>query len=223
MLGGLGVPGPDIHEIPLPMEAVPSDDLALARARSRLTLGTMPMALVVGSHEPRKNHLAVLHAAELLWRKGRRFNLVFVGGNAWNSDRFTQRLQQLQAGGRPIESIKALPEDLLWPAYRVARCVLFPSLNEGYGLPAAEALASGTPVVTSSFGSMAEIAAGGGALLVDPRNDHDIAAAMDRVLFDDDVHARLAAQAAARPVRTWEQYASEVWDYLVDGSLRPVS
>jgi glycosyltransferase involved in cell wall biosynthesis len=218
MLGGLGVPGPRIREVPLPIEAVPSDDHALARARSRLTVGSMPMALVVGSHEPRKNHLAVLHAAELVWRKGRRFNLVFVGGNAWNSDRFTRRLRELQGGGRPIESITALPEDLLWPAYRVARCVVFPSLNEGYGLPAAEALASGTPVVTSSFGSMAEIAAGGGALLVNPRDDHDIAAALDTVMFDDDVHARLSAEAAARPVRTWEQYATEAWDYLVDGT-----
>ena len=117
------------------------------------------MVLCVGSHEPRKNHLAVLHAAELLWREGVAFSLVFVGGNAWRAERFVDQGRAAAGGGRPIVSVRALPDDLLWAAYRLAHCLIFPSLNEGFGLPVAEALASGTPVVTSEFGSMQEIAA----------------------------------------------------------------
>jgi glycosyltransferase involved in cell wall biosynthesis len=111
-----------------------------------------------------------------------------------------------------------MSDTMLWAAYRLARCMVFPSLNEGFGLPVAEALSCGTPVVTSDYGSMAEIAADAGALLVDPRDDHSIAAGMRTLLTDDEVHRRLAAAARARPRRTWEHYASDVWSALVDWS-----
>jgi glycosyltransferase involved in cell wall biosynthesis len=107
-----------------------------------------------------------------------------------------------------------MPDSMLWAAYRLARCMVFPSLNEGFGLPIAEALSCGTPVVTSNYGSMAEIAADGGALLVDPRDDYSIAAGIRTVLTDDEVHRRLATEARARPRRTWEQYAGDVWSAL---------
>jgi glycosyltransferase involved in cell wall biosynthesis len=172
------------------------------------------MVLCVGTHEPRKNHLALLHAAELLWREGVGFNLVLVGGRSWNDDRFVEELARARARNRPVKTVTTMSDTMLWAAYRVARCMVFPSLNEGFGLPVAEALACGTPVVTSEYGSMAEIAADGGAILVDPRNDHSIAAGMRTVLTDDDVHAQLATAARARPRRTWEQYADDVWSAL---------
>jgi glycosyltransferase involved in cell wall biosynthesis len=102
--------------------------------------------------------------------------------------------------------------------YQLARCLVFPSLNEGFGLPVAEALASGTPVITSNFGSMKEIAAEGGALLVDPRDDADLTAAMRILICDDEVHARLSKEAAMRSTTTWEHYAAQTWAYLVDGA-----
>ncbi len=219
MLAGAGLSGPRIEPITLPVEALEPTASVLEEARKRLVAGDMPMVLVVGSHEPRKNHLAVLHAAELVWRRGRRFSVVFVGGNAWNSDSFSERLTQLQEVGRPVESMSALSDELLWSAYRSARCVLFPSLNEGYGLPVAEALASGTPVITSDFGSMADIVTHGGALPVDPRDDHDIAEALDRLLSDDELHANLAEQALRSPRRTWDEYADRTWNFLVGGTI----
>ena len=99
---------------------------------------------------------------------------------------------------------------------REARFTVFPSINEGYGLPVAESLACGTPVVTSDYGTMKEIAdAGGGALLVDPRDDHSIADGMRRLLTDDTLLAELTAQATSRTPRTWDQYAEETWALLV--------
>jgi glycosyltransferase involved in cell wall biosynthesis len=179
------------------------------------------MVLCVGSHEPRKNHLAVLHAAELLWRQGLEFSLVFVGGNAWNSGRFHRRLAELQAADRPVEAALGVTDDTLWALYRLARCTVFPSLNEGFGLPVAESLAIGTPVVTSDFGSMLEIGARGGALHVNPRDDHAIAAAIRTLLTDDQTHARLVRQAAARPSRNWEDYARETWEFMVTSNPLP--
>ncbi len=215
MLVGTGLPGPDVVSVPLPVDADRATPGALAEARSRFGLGSLPVVLCVGSHEPRKNHLAVLHAAELLWREGLAYSLVFVGGNAWNSERFTQVFQGMRDGGRPVQSISALSDELLWAAYETASVVLFPSLNEGFGLPVAEALASGTPVITSGYGSMAEIARHGGALLVDPRDDASIADALRRLLSEPELRAELAAQARSRPERSWDTYADELWDHLV--------
>ncbi|WNB86315.1 glycosyltransferase [Cellulomonas sp. ATA003] len=169
---------------------------------------------MVGSHEPRKNHLAVLHAAELLWREGIEFSLSFIGGNSWGSDAFTARCAELQSAGRPLQTVSRLPDDVLWAAYRLARCTVFPSFNEGFGLPVAESLAVGTPAVTSSFGSMLELADDGGALTVDPHDDHALAAAIRTLVTDDRVHARLREQASQRSVRTWDMYARETWSAL---------
>ncbi len=218
MLQGAGLQGPLITAISLPDEGNTATEAALTEARRLLTTREQPMVLVVGSHEPRKNHLAVLHAAELLWREGLNFSLNFVGGNSWNSERFARRLRELQAAERPVQSISALSDDLLWAAYRIARCTVFPSLNEGFGLPVAESLASGTPAITSGFGSMREIAAEGGALLIDPRDDHSIADAMRRLLTDDELHAKLSDEAQRRPRRTWDEYAEETWQFLVNGA-----
>lgn len=216
MLASVGSAGPAISTELLPLEASGSTPEDLASTARRLVVSGMPMILCVGSHEPRKNHLALLHAAELLWRDGLRFSLVLVGGRSWNDARFQETVAAARARNRPVETVSTLSDAGLWAAYRLARFTVFPSLNEGYGLPVAESLACGTPVITSGYGSMAEIAAGGGALLVDPRDDHDLAAAMRRLLTDDDEHARLAAEARARPHATWDDYAAGVWRRLVD-------
>ena len=217
MLSSTGLIGPRIEPVVLPAEAPPEDPASTAVARARLRIGALPLVLIVGSHEPRKNHLAVLHAAELLWREGLLFSLSFIGGNSWNSESFTETLAAMQDAGRPVEAISAATDDLLWGGYRTAKFTVFPSLNEGFGLPVAESLACGTPVVTSNFGSMKEIAdAGGGALLVNPRNDHSIADGMRALLTNDELHARLSTEARSRPVRTWDTYAAETWQLLTE-------
>jgi glycosyltransferase involved in cell wall biosynthesis len=218
MLAGSGQSGPDIRAIPLPVEAPRASDDALREARDLLSVGPLPIVLAVGSHEPRKNHLALLHAAELLWQEGQLFALTFVGGNAWNSERFQARVEQLQALNRPVQTMLALTDDLLWASYRLAFCTVFTSLHEGFGLPVAESLASGTPVITSDFGSMREIAGSGGALLVDPRDDRAMATALRRMLEEPGLRDKLAAEAATLPQRTWDEYATEAWSYLVGDS-----
>ena len=77
-LVAIGVPGPEIRPVHLPVELPAPTEEDLAEAAERFVIGNLPLVLVVGSHEPRKNHLAVLHAAELLWRQGLRFSLTFV-------------------------------------------------------------------------------------------------------------------------------------------------
>jgi glycosyltransferase involved in cell wall biosynthesis len=216
MLTGAGLRGPEIAEVVLPREAGPVTQQQLEDARLTLVSGDLPLVLCVGSHEPRKNHLAVLQAAEQLWIAGREFSLVFIGGNSWGSRDFEQQLERVQAEGRPVSTIAAVTDDLLWSAYRLSAVTVFPSLNEGYGLPVAEALAVGTPVVTSGFGSMQEIASEGGALLVNPRDDDGIAVAIEQAVFDPDTAARLRREAERTTPRAWSDYATELWQYFTE-------
>ena len=216
MLGSAGITGPQISVVPLPLAAGDAPAEAEAQAREFLLTGDLPMVLVVGSHEPRKNHQAVLHAAEVLWREGHEFSLVFIGGNAWNSAEFALRLDELQKAGRPVASHSGIAEPILWWAYRLAAFSVFPSLNEGFGLPVAESLASGVPAVTSDFGSMREIAAAGGCVLVDPRSDASIAEGMRVLLTDGELRSSLATQATARIEPGWGRYASELWNLVLD-------
>ena len=121
--------------------------------------------------------------------------------------------------GRPIESLRGLADELLWAAYRSAHVTLFPSLNEGFGLPVAESLACGTPVITSAFGSTRDIVAPDGVprggLLVNPRSDQEIADALRSVLTDRATYARLKDEVRDRDFGDWDTYAEQVWDFLV--------
>jgi glycosyltransferase involved in cell wall biosynthesis len=215
MLAGTGLSGPEIRAIPNAAEARASTAADVEAARQLMSVGSLPVVLTVGSHEPRKNHLPLLHAAETLWREGLEFTLTFIGGNSWNSDLFTERVAELQRRDRPVQVVLSVSDELLWAAYRVAYCTVFPSIHEGFGLPIAESLACGTPVITSNYGAMREAAEGGGALLVDPRHDADLTAALRRILTDGSLRDRLASEATNTPVRTWDDFAAETWEYFV--------
>lgn len=208
ILRAAGIPGPEVRGIPLPDGAPPSLSGELLGSRGEIEV------LVVGSHEPRKNHATVLYAAESLWRAGRRFALTFIGGNTWSSQEFSALVDRLRAAGRPIHLERASSDSELGAAYRRAAFSVFPSLHEGFGLPIVESLAHGTPVIVSRYGSMREAADAGGALLVDPRDPAELAGAMARLLDDADERARLAGEARRRPVRGWDEYAAQSWAFL---------
>lgn len=214
MLSSQGLPAPATVAVPLPVDfATQTSTLA-----SPSEADAPPLVVVVGSHDVRKNHLAVLHSAELLWQGGLLFSLRFVGGGG-SSDEFYRRVAVLQARGRDLDVQVSVTDEQLQQAVRSSRFTVFPSLHEGYGLPVAESLALGTPVVTTNYGAPAEIAAGGGAITVDPRDDHAIADAMRLLLTDETTIARLRAEIRDRAERTWQNYADDVWAALVEPIL----
>ena len=98
-----------------------------------------------------------------------------------------------------------LPDETLAVLYRLAAVFVFPSLYEGFGLPPLEAMASGTPVVTSNVSSLPEVA-GDAAVLVDPYDPRAIADGIRRVLTDERLRGDLRAQGArARAEFSWER------------------
>lgn len=168
------------------------------------------LVLVVGSKEPRKNQDAVVYAAERLWREGLDFELVLVGAYGWSTRRLSTWVRRARRAGRAIRAPRRIRDEELWALYERARFTVFPSFAEGFGLPVAESLARGVPVVTSARGSMAEVAAAGGCLTVDPEDDEEIVAAMRMLLIDDAELGRLRREATARPHDDWAAYADDV-------------
>ncbi|MFV0526538.1 MAG: glycosyltransferase family 4 protein [Acidimicrobiales bacterium] len=130
-------------------------------------------ALWVGTLEPRKNLPGLVEAM----KRVPGVDLVIAGPAGWNIDG-DDVLAPL--AGR-VHRVGRVNDDTLHALYRSASVFVFPSLSEGFGLPVLEAMAHGTPVVTSVMGATAEVAEGA-ALLVDPRNPAAIAAAVTAAL-----------------------------------------
>ncbi len=143
--------------------------------------------------------LAVRSRARTTWRcstrlrcsgAGIEFDLVFIGnGSAWYVRIFDRAVARLRRRGREVTVLRHVDDAALLAQYERAAFTVFPSIHEGYGLPVAESLALGVPVITTSYGSTAEIARDGGCLTVDPRDDDALVAAMRSLLTDP---ARLA-------------------------------
>ena len=139
-----------------------------------------PYALVVGSLEPRKDPLTAVEGFALLESDDLR--LVFAGpdrgeGSAAREAAARRGLEQR------VEFKGHVSEDELATLYRGAACLVFPSRDEGFGLPLLEAMASGVPVVSSNAGALPEIA-GDAAILVEPGNPAALAGGIERALAD---------------------------------------
>jgi glycosyltransferase involved in cell wall biosynthesis len=146
------------------------DEVASFRERTGLH---RPYVLWTGTREPRKNLATLTAAFGRALRAGADLDLVLVGPEGWGPerDRLTRTEQER------VHVLGPLPRASLGAAYAGAAVFCYPSLREGYGLPVTEAMSHGVPVVTSR-GTATEEAAGGAALLVDPRDEGALADAV---------------------------------------------
>lgn len=220
-LAAQGLSGPEIstHALPMVSPPEPTGEGVASAIRAR-TNPRLPLFLHVASISSHKNQAAVLAAAVNLWESGLDFELMFVAPNILQVGDFRNNVDHQRKLGRAVTIGSRIAESTLWQLYRDARAVLLPSLVEGYGLPIVEALSVGTPFISSNFGSMAEVAAGGGGMLVSPHDYRELAAAMRTALTDEVEYRRLRAEAAARMHDSWENYAVNVASWLSNGSLR---
>lgn len=209
MFRATGRRAPEVVEVSLPAEP------PMATEPTQTAPRTVPLVVAIGSQEMHKNHLALVAASETLWREGLDFELQLVGRAGWGSDELRERVDTLRARHRRVSMRAGVSDAGLSEAYRTARFSAFPSLHEGFGLPVAESLASGTPVLTTRYGSMAEIAADGGCVTVDPRDDDALVDAMRRLLTDDELVSGLRQAALARRARSWDDYAAQLWDDVI--------
>jgi len=165
--------------------------------------------LFLSNTDPRKNTIGVLHAYNELLKQGIAVPRLLIKG--LSQEQLLKLLWQEKLEGiyYHIDVIGYIDKDELPAIYRAAGMLWFPSFSEGFGLPIIEAMASGTPVITSNISCMPEIA-GDAALLINPENPKDIANAACLLIKDAPFAARLAAKGYLRAATfTWERAATE--------------
>jgi glycosyltransferase involved in cell wall biosynthesis len=141
-----------------------------------------PFLLMVGTLEPRKNHLTIVRALHdhVRRRPGSPLRLVLAGSAGWLYQPVLDAIGELGLESRVVRLGKVEPGVLKW-LYQHAAALLFPSLYEGFGLPVLEAFALGCPVVAARIGSVVEIADGDAAVLLEPTGVPAWAAALDSI------------------------------------------
>lgn len=164
-----------------------------ARERARLVGEGHEMVLNVGVIQNRKNILNALTALEKL---PPRFRLVLAGGDGYGSEAVHDRLRRQHLASRVTLTGHVSARQL--PAiYQAASVMLFPSFEEGFGLPVLEAMANGLPVVVSNNSSLPEVA-GDAALYVDPRDPDQMAAKVSDLVENEVLRREMIRRGLAR-------------------------
>jgi glycosyltransferase involved in cell wall biosynthesis len=166
--------------------------------------------LYAGNVKPHKNLERLIKAFYLVRKRGLdHLKLVLIGDEISKYTALRRAVHQYQLH-KYVRFLGYLPEETLAVMYRLAGVFVFPSLYEGFGLPPLEAMASGTPVVTSNVSSLPEVA-GDAAVLVDPYDPSAIAEGIYQVLTDEKLRRDLRHKGVARAGQfSWEQSVRRV-------------
>lgn len=211
----LRVPVRRVDVIPLgassPSAATPTPP---AELRAALGLRDGPVVLNVGAKKRHKNQVALVRAMPSIQAAHPNAQLVLAGAPGAYEEKLRAEVRQLGVEGAVV-FCGYLSQEHLEGLYSIATCLVFPSLNEGFGLPILEAMERGLPVACSNVSAMPEVA-GDAALLFDPSNAGAAAEATIRLLGDASLRERLAALGRSRTRlfswRTTAERTIESWE-----------
>ncbi len=186
-----------------------AERMELARQRYQLD---HPFILYVGNIKPHKNLERLIDSFARARSQGLDdLKLIIIGDEISKYPPLRQSVHKHKLD-KHVRFLGFQPMETLAAFYRLARAFVFPSLYEGFGLPPLEAMACGTPVVTSNVSSLPEVA-GGAAVLVDPYDEDAIASAIVRAVSDDSLRSELIEKGIQR-ARTfsWKQSVKKIHD-----------
>ena len=166
--------------------------------------------LFMGTLDARKNVGGLLHAyGQLLSRNAAAPRLIIAGGAPPDAAKWLEQIGQPPLAGH-VEYLGYVPADRRESLFRGARVFVLPSFEEGFGLPALEAMAAGIPVVASNRGALPEVI-GAAGLLIDPEDTGALAAALERTISDDMLRQRLSHLGLERAKTfSWTQTAAGI-------------
>jgi len=183
--------------------------------RNHLTSNNIPYILAVGTLQPRKNFPRLIHALARLRSRGYDIDLVIAGSHGWLTESIRDAIIETKLEER-VHLLGYVDDKDLPALYAGAACFAFPSLYEGFGIPILEAMAYGTPVVTSNVSSMPEVA-GDAALLVDPYDIEAITDALQHLIEDQALRDALIKRGSERASYfTWESSARQLQQIYMD-------
>lgn len=184
------------QSVSIPASMTESSETELARRiEAGFGIGYKDYLIFWGSIEPKKN---IHRMIEGYLASGVSTPLVIVGAQAWKSEDELRLLKNQNASfSKRVIQLSYLPLDTLVQLIRGARAALFPSLYEGFGLPALEAMVLGTPVICSNTSSLPEVV-GDAALTVDPYSSMSIASAIRQIDSDEGLRTEISQRGLAQ-------------------------
>ena len=189
----------------------PATPAAIAAMRTALGIESRDYLVYVGSLEPRKNLRGLLEAWSRIQDSSGGVELVVAGAKGRSQVFAGAGLSEIPPR---VFFTGYVPDEHLPALYSGALGAVYPSLYEGFGLPPLEAMACGTPVITSSTTSLPEVT-GKAALLVDPAKISEIAEAMKALIGGGQLREQLRLQGLARAAQfTWDRAAQSTWGVL---------
>jgi len=194
-----------------------TDTASIEQIRGKYGLRDKRYILSVGTVQPRKNYSRVIRAISNLQEKGLDVHYAIVGGKGWLEDEMYQTIEDTQLQDY-VHVLGFVDDDDLSALYTSSECLILTSLYEGFGLPILEAMACGTPIITSNISSLPEVA-GNAGILVDPLDIDAITNAIYSMLTNSSLRAQ-HIEAGYQQVKkfTWEQSAIHLKS-IYDGLL----
>ncbi len=178
--------------------------------------------LALGTWEPRKNYPRLLRALIAARRlvSGRTIKLTIVGlRGVWLE--LDQEVDRLAGEAGEVDLREHVPDDELRRLIRASHATVYGSWEEGFGLPILESVWFGIPCLCHDGSAMAEVAPGGGVLAVDMLDEAAIARGIARLAGEEGLLTSLGQEAAARPIRTWDEYAHDVLAAIARAGTAP--
>ncbi len=173
-----------------------------------------PYFVVIGTIEPRKNHLLLLNVwREMARRQEAPPRLVIVGARGWENEQVLDMLDRSESLAPHVVEASNLGSRQLAELIAGARAVLAPSFDEGYGLPIVEALALGVPVVASDTEASREVSQGR-ARLLSPLDGEGWRREIERLASDAEYHAAARARVAGFAAPKWREYFASLDQFL---------
>jgi glycosyltransferase involved in cell wall biosynthesis len=184
-----------------------TDEVLLGTVTARYEIEP-PFLLYLGALNARKNVARLLEAFSRVRSRHPKMSLVIGGKRQWGSDEIDRALRCLELDGK-VHFTGYVDDSDLPALYSAAEAFVFPSLYEGFGFPPLEAMACGTPVVTSNVSSLPEVV-GDAAIQVDPYDVSALSQAIDRVLSDQQLRKSLRMRGIERSkLFTWKEAARQ--------------
>ncbi len=200
------------------LEEAPTDE-EMQNVRERYQLND-PFVLYAGNIKPHKNLERLIEAFHALRRDGLEHVKLLIIGDEISKYATLRRAVHRHKLHKHVRFLGFVSDKTLACLYRLAGVFVFPSLYEGFGLPPLEAMASGTPVITSNVSSLPEVV-GDAALLIDPYDAGAIAAAMRRVLTEPALAADMRARGLERVTHfSWDRSVRrirQIYDEVLAG------
>lgn len=165
----------------------------------------------VATLEPRKNHLALLDACEILWNEGWDFQLVLVGREGpGQGKQISGKIKKWIKEGKSLEWHSGMSDFGVKRLYQEAKFTLYPSLVEGFGLPILESLWFGAPCLCHQEGAVAETSQGGGCYQVDVKRVDSLVDGIRKLLDEREFVLKLSREAKEREFSSWSDYVNEL-------------